>query len=117
MSTHRTTGRALQTGFGLALAAAFALVNGCAAMDAADEAGQPEVEPIEDAQGAVLDSGIFRCTIGGGQPGYLIVQPDPYSTCTRHAGFRPGASGKYCLGGACPSCWVLARDLQCILQN
>jgi hypothetical protein len=86
-------------------------------MDAVDEPGQPEDESIGEAQEAVLDSGIFRCTIGGGQPGYLIVQPDPISTCARYVGFKPGASGRYCSGGACPSCWTLARDLQCLLQN
>jgi hypothetical protein len=70
-------------------------------------------EVVAEAVSA-LDPGVFRCTIGGGNPGSLLVRPD--DTCKRFSVVLPGASNRFCPQGACVSCFSLHRDLGCILD-
>jgi hypothetical protein len=116
MSTLCKTGRAIRTGFGLALVAALAIVNGCAAGDAADELGQ-SAEPSSGQATEALDAqALYRCTLAGGtEMGTLAVWPGPggSSTCRRYSPSLMGSSGMYCVNGVCPSCWALHTDLGC----
>jgi hypothetical protein len=107
MNTFYKTARALQVGLGLALVAAFALVNGCASQDPVGESVQLGEESIGESEQAILASGTYACTNGGTMiDGALMVKPD--GTCCRANAALPGASHGYCFGGTCPSCWSLA---------
>src|SRR4051812_44851299 len=113
MSIWGKTGRAPLAGIGLLVA--FAALIGCASVDPVGESGQASEESIGQLSEPIGEAGIFRCTMGGGFPATLVIRPD--ETCHRYPTRLPGASGRCCFSGACPSCWTLARDLECVLEN
>ncbi|MDI3287464.1 hypothetical protein [Polyangium sp. 15x6] len=114
MSIHSMS-RMLKTGFGLALVASFALMSGSALSHPSRDGAAVEEGTIGEAASAI-DTGIFRCTLGSGSVmGSLLVRPD--ETCRRFTTTLAGASNRYCPQGACVSCYSLARDIGCILEN
>lgn len=115
---------ALRSGFGMALLAALALVQGCAPEDAIEDEEEQSVEPssAEAADELQLNApvGHYRCTVNGGLiPATMVAYPGPWgrSTCAIFAPVSFGSSNLFCTGSGifmtCPDCRDLQASLAC----
>ncbi|MDI3289004.1 hypothetical protein [Polyangium sp. 15x6] len=119
MKTLHRAGRAIMTGFGLALFAALAFVNGCGSEDASSVSG-PWDEPSNaaaavDAARSSAPVGIWKCHRDY-ELRALVVMPGPFgnNTCSITAGEAPGASDLYCdPEDGCLPCAYLQRLWNC----
>ena len=120
MSTLHQAGRALQAGFGFALLAALALVNGCASGEPAGESGQfgdPPRGEAADAFAIPTPQAIYTCRFGLTELGALRLFsgiPPEHPTCSISNLEVPDASRVYCTP-LCPECRDLSTSLGCFL--
>lgn len=102
MSTLHQMGRALRLGFGLSLVAMFALVNGCASEDVAEESADQATESLV----SMPPVGHWTCMMSGLYLATLVMRPG--NTCTIVQPETDQSSRQYCSGSfpflSCPDC-------------
>ncbi|MDI1481355.1 hypothetical protein [Polyangium sp. y55x31] len=117
MHNPHPSGRPLLAGFGLALLAALAFVNGCVS-DEGDGVSGPSAEPppaeAADAMHGSAPVGIYKCHRNL-QPRSLVVTPGPRgnNTCSVSATELPGSSADYCTPDGCLPCSYLQNLWEC----
>lgn len=119
MSTLHKAGRAVLSGFGIALVAALALVSGRASGDISAASEQSDEASYGEATEALLAMGRFACVTGGQFPSTLEVHDNPGGapSCVIVNFEEAGVDYTYCsVAGVrriCGECTNLGNSLGC----